>query len=221
MEEQKKHTTVEYKNQINEVRISNILIGIASGIIGIIHLQEIIVIIGGYFTEQAREIVLSTKLVGATLITLMGVIGFQMKYRGCFLLLTGISLSYYSIFVHENDFISLYWINEPSTIIDWIGGITWLIFYIVAIYLFNKPRLLVYLNMSLVIYQISRLLLHITPIIRMSVMMKLLFGSINVIIVILSNIFALWNFYPSMRRYQKEKEEKEEKEKKEEKKKED
>ncbi|EDR27251.1 hypothetical protein EDI_097540 [Entamoeba dispar SAW760] len=214
MEEQKEHTTIEYKNQINEVRISNILIGLSSGIIGIIHLQEIIVIIGGYFTEQAKEIVLTTKLIGATLITLMGIIGFEMKYRGCFLLLTGISLSYYSIFVHENDFISLYKTVESSTSIEWIGGITWFIFYIVAIHLFNKPRLLVYLNMSLVIYQFSRLLLHITPIIRKNIIMKMIFGSINIIIVIISNIFAIWNFYPSMRRYKEDKENKKEKEEK-------
>ncbi|ELP94014.1 hypothetical protein EIN_182410 [Entamoeba invadens IP1] len=185
-------------DKLHRLLLSHILLGITAALFGLVHLQEAIAVFMGYTSPTATEVVLTTKLVCAALTCLMGFLAYKMRYNTVFAILTGLSLSLYSVFVHENTLLMINSTNQVS-FFDMLGAFTWMVYFAVEVFVFDTPKYLMHFHCSLSVYH-ALVLLFLIFSNQISTLIRLFVSTLlNLSISVIANILALWAFYPSFR----------------------
>ncbi|KAL7719587.1 Transmembrane protein [Entamoeba marina] len=188
-------------NKQQSLNTPHILVGIATTVIAMIHLQELFIVVGGFYSGSIMNIALNARLIGSFMLVVLSFIAYFKQLKACFMLMTGYSLTFCSMFVHENSFVLILLNNTAFDIFSVIGNIIWFVFFIIAIWLFSKPSWLRLSNLSLCMYEFFVVFIQLFPFTKQLALIRYIGVLINGFIVISHNIVMLWVFYPSFRNY--------------------
>ncbi|KAL7716837.1 hypothetical protein QTN25_005792 [Entamoeba marina] len=129
------------------------IFGIATTVIAMIHLQELFIVVGGFYSGSIMNIALNARLIGSFMLVVLSFIAYFKQLKACFMLMTGYSLTFCSMFVHENSFVLILLNNTAFDIFSVIGNIIWFVFFYYCYLVVLQTKLVKIINLSLCMYE--------------------------------------------------------------------